>query len=84
MIVMPDADIDQAVEGALRGRFYNAGQTCTAVKRLYVHEKIAAECHIKKLQERVEALTVGNGLGSRIDIGPMNSAEQREKISQYN
>ena len=41
MIVMDDADIDKAVEGALRGRFYNAGQTCTAVKRLYVHEKIA-------------------------------------------
>jgi len=34
MIVMPDAAIDKAVEGALRGRFYNAGQTCTAVKRL--------------------------------------------------
>ena len=81
MIVMADADIDKAVEGALRGRFYNAGQTCTAVKRLYIHEKIAS-VFIRKLQERVEALTVGNGLGSRIDIGPMNSAEQRDKISR--
>jgi len=81
MIVMHDADIDKAVHGALRGRFYNAGQTCTAVKRLYVHEKIAAG-FIRKLQERVEALTVGNGLGSKVDIGPMNSAEQREKISR--
>lgn len=81
MIVMADADIDKAVGGALRGRFYNAGQTCTAVKRLYIHEKIAS-VFIRKLQERVEALTVGNGLGSRIDIGPMNSAEQRDKISR--
>jgi betaine-aldehyde dehydrogenase len=81
MIVMPDADIDKAVEGAVRARFYNAGQTCNAVKRLYLHEKIA-QVFIKKLQKRVEALVVGNGLGSRIDIGPMNSAEQREKISQ--
>jgi succinate-semialdehyde dehydrogenase/glutarate-semialdehyde dehydrogenase len=81
MIVMHDADIDKAVHGALRGRFYNAGQTCTAVKRLYVHEKIAAG-FTRKLQERVEALTVGNGLGSKVDIGPMNSAEQREKISR--
>jgi succinate-semialdehyde dehydrogenase/glutarate-semialdehyde dehydrogenase len=80
MIVMPDAALDKAVEGALRGRFYNAGQTCTAVKRLYVHEKISPE-FIRKLKERVDALTVGNGLGSKIDIGPMNSAEQREKIS---
>ena len=81
MIVMPDAAIDKAVEGALRGRFYNAGQTCTAVKRLYVHEKISS-VFIQKLKERVDALSVGNGLGSRIDMGPMNSAEQREKISQ--
>ena len=81
MIVMPDADIDRAVEGVVKARFYNAGQTCNAVKRLYVHEKIAS-VFIRKLRERVEALTVGNGLGSRIDIGPMNSAEQRDKISR--
>jgi succinate-semialdehyde dehydrogenase/glutarate-semialdehyde dehydrogenase len=81
MIVMADADIDKSVEGALRGRFYNAGQTCSAVKRLYIHEKIAS-VFTKKLRERVESLTVGNGLGSRIDIGPMNSAEQRDKISR--
>jgi len=70
MIVMPDAAIDRAVEGALRGRFYNAGQTCTAVKRLYVHEKIS-HLFIQKLKERIDALSVGNGLGSRIDMGPM-------------
>ena len=81
MIVMPDADIDKAVEGVVRARFYNAGQTCNAVKRLYIHEKIAS-VFTRKLRERVEALTVGNGLGSRIDIGPMNNAEQREKISR--
>ncbi|MDD1698145.1 MAG: aldehyde dehydrogenase family protein, partial [Methanoregula sp.] len=81
MIVMPDAAIDRAVEGALRGRFYNAGQTCTAVKRLYVHEKIS-HLFIQKLKERIDALSVGNGLGSRIDMGPMNSAGQRENISQ--
>ena len=81
MIVMNDADIDRAVEGALRGRFYNAGQTCTAVKRLYVHEKIA-DAVIRKLQVRIEAFRTGNGLEPGIDLGPMNSAGQREKISQ--
>ncbi|MDO9035254.1 MAG: aldehyde dehydrogenase family protein [Methanoregula sp.] len=80
MIVMDDADIDKAVEGALRGRFYNAGQTCTAVKRLYVHEKIA-DTFVKKLQVRVEDFKVGNGLEPGIDLGPMNSAIQRELIS---
>jgi betaine-aldehyde dehydrogenase len=80
MIVMDDAEIDKAVEGALRGRFYNAGQTCTAVKRLYVHEKIA-DTFVKKLQMRVESLKTGNGLEPGIDLGPMNSAGQRERIS---
>jgi len=80
MIVMDDAAIDKAVEGALRGRFYNAGQTCTAVKRLYVHEKIAG-IFIKKLQARIEALKAGNGLEPGIDIGPMNSVEGRQRIS---
>jgi succinate-semialdehyde dehydrogenase/glutarate-semialdehyde dehydrogenase len=79
MIVMNDADIDRAVEGALRGRFYNAGQTCTAVKRLYVHEAVA-EVFVRKLKERVNALSVGNGLGPRIDMGPLNSSGQREII----
>jgi betaine-aldehyde dehydrogenase len=81
MIVMDDADIDKAVGGALRGRFYNAGQVCTAVKRLYVHEKIADEFE-QKLQARISALNVGNGLGPKTDMGPLNSAEQRERIIQ--
>ena len=80
MIVMDDADIDKAVEGALRGRFYNAGQTCTAIKRLYVHEMIA-NAFVKKLKVRVEALKTGNGLEPGIDLGPMNSAGQRDLIA---
>lgn len=80
MIVMDDADIDKAVEGALRGRFYNAGQVCSAVKRLYVHEKIA-DTFVRKLQVRVNDLKAGNGLEPGIDLGPLNSAGQRERIS---
>ena len=57
MIVMADADIPKAVEGALRGRFYNAGQICTAVKRLYLHEKIAEE-FISLLTAKVEGLVL--------------------------
>jgi acyl-CoA reductase-like NAD-dependent aldehyde dehydrogenase len=79
MIVMDDADINSAVDGALRGRFYNAGQVCTAVKRLFLHEKIAT-IFLKKLQEKTEALRMGNGLDARTDMGPMNSAAQREKL----
>jgi len=81
MIVMDDANIDKAVEGALRGRFYNAGQTCTAVKRLFVHDTIAA-VFTEKLKRRIEALKVGNGLDAGIEMGPLNSPAQRERITQ--
>jgi len=80
MIVMADADIDQAVEGAIRGRFYNAGQTCTAVKRLFVHESIAMEFS-RRLKQKTEALKLGSGLDIETDMGPLNSADQRERIS---
>jgi betaine-aldehyde dehydrogenase len=80
MIVMDDADIAKAVEGAVRGRFYNAGQTCTAVKRLLVHEKVAEE-FTRQLKDRVSTLNVGNGLGPKTDMGPLNSAVQRERIA---
>ncbi|MCX6688868.1 MAG: aldehyde dehydrogenase family protein [Methanoregula sp.] len=80
MIVMADADIDRAVEGAIRGRFYNAGQVCTAVKRLYLHEKIAP-AFTKKLKARTEALHVGDGLLPATDIGPMTGKDQLARIA---
>lgn len=81
MIVMDDADIGLAAAGAVRGRFYNAGQTCTAVKRIFVQEKIAPE-FTRILKERINALNVGNGLGPKTDMGPLNSATGRERIEQ--
>lgn len=81
MIVLDDADINMAVKGAVRGRFYNAGQTCTAVKRLYVHEKIS-DVFTQKLKERIDSLNVGNGLSTKTEIGPMNNKEGRERIAR--
>jgi len=80
MMVMADADIPKAVDGALRGRFYNAGQVCTAVKRLYLHEKIAEE-FMRLLTAKVEHLTLGNGLLPATDMGPLNNRAQFERIS---
>jgi succinate-semialdehyde dehydrogenase/glutarate-semialdehyde dehydrogenase len=80
MIVMDDADMVKAVEGAARGRFYNAGQTCTAVKRLFVHEKIA-DAFRSQLKARVESLVIGNGLDQSTDMGPLNSRAQRDRIA---
>ncbi|MCU0629902.1 MAG: aldehyde dehydrogenase family protein [Methanoregulaceae archaeon] len=81
MIVMNDADIRKAVDGAIRGRFYNAGQTCTAVKRLFVHRD-SAESFISLLKVRVESLKVGNGLDPKVDMGPVNNRQQYDTLSE--
>ncbi|RXA16825.1 aldehyde dehydrogenase [Methanosarcina sp. MSH10X1] len=81
MLVCDDANLEAAVAGALRGRFYNCGQTCTAVKRLLVFESIAEE-FIKKLEARVRNLRVGNGMHENIDMGPLNNRRQWEYIKE--
>ena len=82
MIVWKDADLGKAVAGAVRGRFYNAGQTCTAVKRLYVHHEIAKEFTIR-LRQRVEDLKVGNGMVPGIDMGPLSGRAQLDKVISF-
>ncbi|MDY9928069.1 aldehyde dehydrogenase family protein [Methanosarcina sp.] len=79
MLVCDDANLESAVAGALRGRFYNCGQTCTAVKRLYIFESIAEE-FIKKLEAGVRNLRVGNGLDKSTDMGPLNNLRQMEYL----
>lgn len=78
-IVCDDADIGMAVEGAVRGRFYNCGQTCTAVKRLYVFESIADE-FIRRLAARVEAIQVGNGMDPGVSMGPLNNRQGLDRL----
>ena len=79
MVVLPDADIDAAVHGAVHGRFYNAGQVCSAVKRLYIHEKVA-EGFVRKLAAAVSALRFGNGLDSDTRMGPLNNRDGYNRI----
>ncbi len=79
MIVWKDADLGKAVDGAVRGRFYNAGQTCTAVKRLFVHEEVA-KGFIARLQERVDRLVVGDGSDPSVEMGPLTGRAQLERI----
>ncbi len=79
MLVCDDADLKSAVAGALRGRFYNCGQTCTAVKRIYVFESIADE-FIKQLDAAIRKLRIGNGMYENIDLGPLNNRRQWEYV----
>lgn len=83
MIVCDDADIPKAVTGAMVGRFWNAGQACLAVKRLYVFDKVY-EGFVEALTSKVARYEVGDGLKKaekpKIRMGPLHTAAQREEI----
>jgi len=79
MIVCDDADLDAAAAAATINRFWNAGQTCIATKRLYVFEDVADE-FLGKLVGRVERLKVGDGLARDTRMGPLHTARQREEV----
>ena len=79
MMVLDDADIDGAVSAASVGRFFNCGQACLAVKRLYLHERIADE-FVEKLEGKVTKLRLGAGTEGGTMIGPLHSESQRETL----
>ena len=81
-IVFEDADIDAAVQGAVVGGFFNAGQDCTAATRIYVHEDVYYT-FVKKLVEEVKKIKIGNQLNPETDMGPLVSAKHREKVESY-
>src|SRR5499433_183298 len=81
MIVCDDADMDRAVSAASVGRFFNCGQACLAVKRLYLAEKIADE-FTNKLVEKVKKLRIGNGLARETIMGPLHTDAQRKEVEE--
>jgi aldehyde dehydrogenase (NAD+) len=82
IIVMEDADLDLAVEGAVWGAFGTSGQRCTASSRLIVHKKVYRK-FTQKLVERAETLRVGDGLDPKTDMGPVINADALHKILGY-
>jgi succinate-semialdehyde dehydrogenase/glutarate-semialdehyde dehydrogenase len=81
MIVCDDGDIDRAVSAASVGRFFNCGQACLAIKRVFLFEKIADE-FTDKLAAKTKRLKLGPGLQEGIQLGPLHTAEQRELIEE--
>ncbi len=81
MIVCDDADIDKAASAASSGRFFNCGQACLAIKRLYVFERVADE-FIGKLTAKVKRLVVGDGSKRETMVGPLHTAAQRKEIEE--
>src|SRR6266542_511016 len=82
IIIMDDADIDNAIEGATWGAGGTSGQRCTASSRLIVHKKVYRQ-FAKKLVERAKALRIGNGADAKTDVGPVINADAVKKIMKY-
>ena len=81
-IVMDDADLDLAVEGALWGAFGTSGQRCTATSRLICHKDVLNK-FTSMLVERVKKLEVGNGLDEKTEMGPVVNQSQLDTVLKY-
>ncbi len=81
MIVCDDADLDRAVSAASVGRFFNCGQACLAVKRLYLFDRIA-DTFMERLTGKVNKLRIGDGLKRETLLGPLHTKVQREEVEE--
>src|SRR5204863_6202129 len=82
MIVLEDANLGRASEGAERALFSNAGQLCISIERLFVHEKVADE-FTRRLVDRVSAMKLGAQLDYSADLGSLISASQLETVTTH-
>ena len=82
MVVLPDADMDQAADALLGAGYGSAGERCMAISAI-VAVGTAAEPLLEKLKPRIEALKVGPGTDNSNDMGPLITAEHRDKVRSY-
>jgi acyl-CoA reductase-like NAD-dependent aldehyde dehydrogenase len=81
-IVFADADMEQAVNGAMMGIFFNQGQVCCAGSRLFVQETVKDQL-LEKLQEKSAKIVVGDPMDKATHMGPQVSQEQLNRIKSY-
>ncbi len=82
MIIMPDISVEQAVQGAAMGIFYNQGQVCTAASRLYVHRSKYAEV-VEGIATMAAQMPIGPGFEPSTQIGPLISESHANKVAGY-
>lgn len=82
LIVLPDADLEVAINVALEGMFYNQGEACTSTSRILVHDAVHDE-FLERFARATERLVVGDGLDAATDIGAMVDAKHRDKVLSY-
>jgi len=82
LIVMPDAELDLAVEASAWGAFATSGQRCTATSRLIVHDDIRGP-FTDRLLDRVSKMKVGNGLDPDVELAPVINEQQKDRVLEY-
>ena len=78
-IVCADADLELAARNIAIGRFFNAGQACLAIKRVFVESSVA-DSFIEKVSARAKRLKLGNGTNADAQMGPLHTEKQRAEI----
>jgi acyl-CoA reductase-like NAD-dependent aldehyde dehydrogenase len=81
-VIFADADLDQAVNGAMMGIFFNQGQVCCAGSRLFVEAKVKDE-FLARFKEKADKIKVGDPMDKATLMGPQVSMEQLNKIKSY-
>jgi acyl-CoA reductase-like NAD-dependent aldehyde dehydrogenase len=82
MIVLRDADLEKAVDGAVRGCFAAAGQICVSIERIWVHDSIW-DAFLERFVERTKALRLGAAFDYSIDVGSLASERQMQTVQQH-
>jgi len=78
-IIFEDANLDEAVAGAMVAKMRNMGEACTAANRFYVHEDVH-DAFVERLAKEMSSLKVGNGLEPGVTVGPLVNAATRDKV----
>ena len=81
-LVFDDADLDEAVEGAMVCKFRNAGQTCVCANRIYVQDGVY-DAFLEKLEAAIRELTLGSGMDEDTDIGPLIDEDAVVKVREH-
>lgn len=81
-LVFDDADLDEAVKGAMQSKYRNAGQTCVCVNRIYVQDGVY-DAFAQKFQAAVEKLKIGSGLDDGVDVGPLIDDKAAAKVREH-
>ena len=82
ILVMQDANLDLAIDGAIWGGFGTTGQRCTAASRIAVHKSVYGE-FVSRLAVRAQKLKVGNGLDPSVEVGPLINEQQLQTVMSY-